>query len=294
MKVKRIPLAIVAAFFVLTAGVSMHSVFAGRIKQDIVSIDLNDLLAKAAKYANRLEGAVFDFVCREEIKEWINPSLEELELVTITDWTRFKTIRRRVVRPVTRSLIYDYQCIRKGGKIYERRILLKENREEKYEPDAPLKTSIFRYGTNMMGPVGLFGARFQPSYIYTIIGEKKIKGKKTVIVKAVPRVENPTSTNLYGKAWIAVDTGDILKIEWNEHRIGHYEIFEERGKKFKRKPRITVRTEFQIEKNGLRFPTDWYIEEAYLTKHGRAFIRSRTWVTYKDFKFFTVEVHIWS
>jgi hypothetical protein len=55
-----------------------------------------------------------------------------------------------------------------------------------------------------------------------------------------------------------------------------------------------VRTEFQIEKNGLRFPTDWYIEEAYLTKPGRAFIRSKTRVTYKDFKFFTVEVHIWS
>jgi hypothetical protein len=191
MKVKRITLVIVAAFFVLTMGVSMHSVFAGRIKQDIGSIDLNDLLAKAANYANRLEGAVFDFVCLEEIKEMINPSLEELKLVTITNWTRSKPIRRRVVKPVRRSLIYDYQCIRKGGKIYERRILLKENKEKKYEPDAPLKTSIFRYGTNMMGPVGLFGARFQPSYIYTIVGEKKIKGKKPLLSKLSPGSKTP-------------------------------------------------------------------------------------------------------
>ena len=143
-----------------------------------------------------------------------------------------------------------------------------------------------------MSPVALFGTRFQSRYEYSVIGEEKIEGRKTVIVDTIPRFEDPKSTNLYGKAWIAVDSGDILKIEWNECRIGHYEIFEERGKKFKRKPRITVRTEFQTEKNGLRFPTKWYIEEAYLTKHGRAFIRSKTTVSYKDFKFFTVEVEV--
>jgi hypothetical protein len=279
-----------AALFILVVNVSMASVFKKRAEQDLSSVDLNDVLSKAADYAARLEGAVFDFVCREEIKEWINPSLEKLELMTTTNWTRTKPAKRRVYNPIKRTVIYDYQCIRKEGKIHERRILLKENSVKKYEPDAPLKTSVFRYGTNILGPVALFGARFQPNYIYTAIGKKKIKGKQTVIVEAVPRVEDLASSNLYGKAWIAVDTGDILKIEWNEKRIGYYEIFEERGKNFNRIPRITVRTEFKIEKNGLRFPTNWYIEEAYLNKHGRAFIRSKTTVKYKDFKFFTVEV----
>lgn len=51
-------------------------------------------------------------------------------------------------------------------------------------------------------------------------------------------------------------------------------------------------SEFQAEKNGLRFPTQLYIEEAYLDKRGRPFVRSKTTVTYKDFKFFTVEVEI--
>lgn len=293
MKHGKMMVVIAIAITVLGGGVQTHSITAGRSGQDIASVDLNVLLAKAADYADRLEGAVFDFVCREEIKEWVNPALE-VQVARVIGVTGHRTYVPRipVIRPVKRSLTYDYQCIRKGGKIHESRTLLKENGKEKNVPNVSLNTAIFRYGTNMMGPVGLFGTRFQPSYKYKIIGEEKIKGRKAIIIETVPRLENSVSTNLYGKAWIAADTGDILKIEWNEHRIGHYEIFEQRGKKFKRKPRITVRSEFQAEKNGLRFPTEWHIEEAYLTKRGRAFIRSKTTVTYKDFKFFTVEVEV--
>ncbi len=143
-----------------------------------------------------------------------------------------------------------------------------------------------------MGPVGLFGARFQPGYEYTIVGEEKEKGRKVVIVETEPKLDDLTSSNLYGKAWLFADTGDILKIEWKENRIGHFEIFEERGKQFKRIPRIKVRSEFETEKNGLRFPSRLFIEEAYSTKRGRVFVRSETTVEYKDFKFFTVEVEI--
>ena len=292
MKQVRISLVVAIAVAVLAGGVPMHSITM-RSGQDIDSVDLNMLLAKAADYADRLEGAVFDFVCREEIKEWINPALEiQVQRIIRVPGHSFYVPRIPVIRPVKRSFIYDYQCIRKDGKIHERRTLLKENRKEKNEPNASLNTSTFRFKTNMMGPVGLFGSRFQPNYKYKVIGEEKIKGRKAIIIETEPRFEDPKATNLYGKAWVAANTGDILKIEWNEHRIGHYEIFEERGKKFKRKPRITIRSEFQAEKNGLRFPTEWYIEEAYLTKRGRAFIRSKTTVTYKDFKFFTVEVEV--
>ncbi len=56
------------------------------------------------------------------------------------------------------------------------------------------------------------------------------------------------------------------------------------------KPRITLRTEFSVEKNGIRFPSKLSLEEAYLTERGRVFVRSETNVVYKDFKFFTVEV----
>jgi hypothetical protein len=64
------------------------------------------------------------------------------------------------------------------------------------------------------------------------------------------------------------------------------------GEKFGLKPRLTLTSKFEVAKNGLRFPTRLMVEEAYLNARGRAFIRSTTQVTYKDFKFFTVEVDV--
>ena len=268
-----------------------------RIENISVPEDLEDLLAKVADYADRLEASVLYFVCREEIKEWINPTLDLRRNRFARDWgisdSGLRELRStRRINKVKKSYIYDYQCIRKDGQIHERRTLIEEDGKAKNEPNASLKTSYFRYGTNMMGPVGLFGARFQPDYDYTIVGKEKNKGRNILIVEAKPKSENPSTTNLYGTAWLYADTGDILKIEWNENRIIHYEIFEMRGKQFKRTPRIKVSSEFEIEKNGLRFPTHLLLEEAYATKHGRAFVRSETTVEYKDFKFFTVEVEI--
>ncbi len=269
-----------------------------KTEQSSDSVNLVELLIKAAAYADRLEASVLYFVCREEIKEWIDPRLEaNLSISVEYSWTGSDPLGRRDIsrlraKRIKKTYVYDYQCIRKEGKIQEHRTLLEEDGEIKNESNVSLKTSVFRYATNMMGPVGLFGARFQSEYVYTIVGEEKKKRRKVVIVEAKPKLDDPTSTNLYGKAWLFADTGDILKIEWNENRIGHFEIFEERGKQFNRIPRIKVRSEFEIEKNGLHFPSRLFMEEAYSTKHGRAFIRSKTTIEYKDFKFFTVEVEI--
>ena len=264
-----------------------------KTEQSSDSINLEDLLVKAAAYADRLEASVLYFVCREEIKEWIDHTLEvKGSFGFVPDPTGQRRIPIVQAKKIRKSFVYDYQCIRKEGQIQEQRTLLEENGKIKNESNVSLKTSVFHYTTNMMGPVGLFGARFQPDYKYAIVREEKKKGRKVVIIEAEPKKDDQTSTNLYGRAWLFADTGDILKIEWNENRIGHFEIFEERGKQFKRIPRIKVSSEFEVEKNGLRFPSKLFLEEAYVTKSGRAFVRSKTTVEYKDFKFFTVEVEI--
>lgn len=57
-------------------------------------------------------------------------------------------------------------------------------------------------------------------------------------------------------------------------------------------PSITLISEFLVEKNGIRFPNYFFIEEAYIDMKGKKFIRSETKVTFKEFKFFTVEVDV--
>jgi hypothetical protein len=44
--------------------------------------------------------------------------------------------------------------------------------------------------------------------------------------------------------------------------------------------------------HGIRFPSRFSIEEAYLDSGGKKFVRSETTVVYRDFKFFTVEVEV--
>ena len=256
--------------------------------------DLPSLLKKTAEYCRKLESSVLDFVCREEINEMIDPALDAPPRPTIITWT---TLEQRAfatapLPKIKNSYVYDYQCIRSGGAISEIRTLLQENRKKKNEPNAKLKTSIFVYGTVLLGPVGILAERFQGDYDYTISGEDTVNKKPVVIIDARPVPGAPVTTNLYGKAWVDPANADILKIEWNESRVGHNENFEKRAASYNRKPRITIRSEFQAEKNGIRFPSKLIIEEAYLNSRGRAFVRSETTITYRDFKFFTVEVDV--
>ncbi len=262
---------------------------------------LDDLLAKAAEYCRRLESSAFDFVCREEIRETIDPKLDvasQPKPITDPGATgymglpasnyRGPTIVFSSVKKIKRSFVNDYQCVRAGRTIREVRTQLEENGKKKVVPNAGLQTSIVVFGTALLGPVGLFGKRFQPDYAFAITGRDRVGGVDAVLVDAKPRPGAPASRNLYGRAWLDPATGNILRIEWSESRVGRFDAFIKRGEAFKRTPRLTISSEFSAEKNGLRFPTSLAVEEAYLDGKGKAFVRSRTEVAYKDFKFFTV------
>jgi hypothetical protein len=270
--------------------------------------DLAALLDKAADYCRKLEGAALDYICKEEIVEVVDPRLDlKQSKTTLTTWTSVGAVGAAstgmgdsrtvvgIVAPVPkikRMLIYDYQCIRAAGEIREVRNLLEENRKKINEPNAKLKTLNFLFGYVLMAPVGIFAERSQSDYDYKIVGTDKIGKRLVVIVDATPKPDAPEAKNLYGKAWIDAATADILKIQWSEKRVNHYEITLKRAEQYNRKPRLTIRSEFQVEKNGIRFPSKLFIEEAYVSERGLVFVRSETSVTYKDFKFFTVEVEI--
>jgi len=260
------------------------------------AVDLGALLGKTADYCRKLESSILDFVCLEEIRETIDPTADIMQASNfwgatdrgwrLGDWTGAS----RPPKKIKNSYLYDYQCVHSGQAIRETRTLLKENGKKTNVPNAALKTSVVVYGTALMGPVGLLGERFQPHYDFSVIGRDKIENRRVVVVDAKPKPEAPETTNLYGKAWIDPATADILKIEWSESRVGRRQIFEKRGERYKRKPRLTLLSEFRTEKNGIRFPTSLVIEEAYVNEKGKAFVRSTTEVAYKDFRFFTVEV----
>lgn len=257
---------------------------------------LGPLLAKAAEYCRRLEASAFDFVCREEIAETIDPNLE-IDRRTPppqSEWNDYigPTIRISRARKIKSTYVYDYQCVRAGRTIREVRTQLEENGKRKVVPNAELRTSVVVWGTALLAPAGIFAERFQQDYDFTVAGNEKIGAAPVVVVDAKPKPGAPASRSLFGKAWIDPSNGDILRIEWSESRVGRFDIFAKRGQIYKRTPRLVIRSEFSAEKNGVRFPSRLSVEEAYLNDAGKAFVRSRTEVVYKDFKFFTVEVEV--
>ncbi len=264
-------------------------------------LPLEEILARAAEYSRRLESSAFDFVCREEIRETIDPSLEAgLKdsspgiFLDLPDSGKYlgPTVSLRSVRKIKRSFVYDYQCVRAGRAIREVRTLLEENGKRKNVPNAELETSVVVFGNSLLGPVGIFGERFKSDYVYSFAGQAKVGRVRALVIDARPRPGAPPTRNLYGKAWVDPATGDILRIEWSENRVGRFDVFERRAQVFKRTPRLVIRSEFEAEKNGLRFPTRFTVEEAYLKESGKAFVRSTTEVVYKDFKFFSVEYDV--
>ena len=268
-------------------------------KETVADVDLPALLIKASEYCRKLNGAALYFICLEEIVETIDPNLDvKKPFVPMITWTagspsgRNQSITTASYKKIKHTLLYDYQCIRDKGETTERRTLLQEDKKKLDEQNAALKTTIIVYEMPLFGPAGIFGERVRPQFDYSVVGREKFEKKPVVVVQAVPKPDAPPGRDLYGKAWIDPGSGDIVKIEWSPSRVGHFEIFKERGEIFKLEPRLTLTSVFEVTKNGLRFPTRFVAEEAYLNARGRAFVRSTTVVTYKDFKFFTVEVDV--
>lgn len=248
---------------------------------------LEAILEREAEYCRRLESAALDFVCLEDITEKIDQSKDIATL-------RWPSARDRPPTSVKRTFLYDFQFVRNGLDIKETRTLLKKNDKEMVVKDAALGTGNFVYQNAVLAPIGIFGSRWREAFSYKISGEGKVGGRSCLIVEAVPKGPSPEIDFLSGRSFIDVTTLEILKIEWSQERIGNYEVFEKRAKRYGMKPKITVTSEFEVEKNGIRFPSRHLIEEAYfgvggMTNSGR-FVRSKTTVIYREFRFFTVSV----
>lgn len=243
--------------------------------------ELETILEKCAEYCEKLKHSVLFFVCNEKITETI--SSRHVTLPQGSD--RF---RRTYTQTEKNVYVYDYQLYRKGDDIKERRILIEENRKKKHEENAQLKTQAFKHENVVLGPIGLLSSYWQTFHDYRIVKEEKFKGDKAVVLEVVLKPEY-TFHHLSGKIWVRKNDFCILKIQWFQHSIKGYENVEKRAEELKAEPHLTLLAEYGFEKNGIRFPSKYSLDETYIIRGSRRFQRSKTVVLYDDYKFFTVE-----
>jgi hypothetical protein len=252
-------------------------------------VELEVILKKCAEYCEKLSNSVLDFVCNEKITEVINNLGPRLRGSSQSVRVYYFNEKGETASPIEKNVyIYDYQLIRKENKIRERRILLKENGKTMNEEDAQLKTKRFGHKHVVFGPVGLLSDQTQQYYDYKIVKEEGYKGEKVFVLEITPKPSIDIEA-LYGKAWVKKSDFSILKIEWNPVSIRNYEKIEELAKKLHVEPEITFVSEYDFEKNNIRFPNKYFVKEVYRGPGWGAFLKSETKVIYKKYKFFTVE-----
>jgi len=243
--------------------------------------DLRDILDKAAKYCSRLSKISLFYTCHEEIVEKIyNP-------YKIKTWGSGYSVEKS-------SYLYDYQLIKKE-EMQEKRTLLKENNNILNEKEAKLKTKRFVHKFVVFGPLGILSKEAQEVFHYSIEKVTTLWDIPVMVVRAIPS-EDADVTWLYGKAWVSLLDGSIMKIEWEENSILDYQNLKIFANTINAEPSIKHSSEYRYIKNDVRFPSYMELIEDYIQDKPsggkRSICKSELLVTYKDYKFFTVETDV--
>ncbi len=248
------------------------------------AVPLPQILEKTKDYCRRLAAASLYFVSRERINErQYSPPLSFPFSLSAIGGPRYV---------IDVSLEYDYQLVRSGALIEEKRTLLMENGQPRNEPNASLKTKLYKHKYMVYGPVGLLGEGWQPRHVYAYLGEDVVDKEKTFLIEARP-AGPPEPALLYGKVWIRKKDFAIVKIEWDQTGLGNFEKVKQMAEMIGHgaEPRISIICLYGIEKNGIRFPDRLTTREDYDSKIGLLRV-SETTVVYRDYKFFIVQTEV--
>lgn len=297
----------------LIVGIVLSALPGGPFAQEVPAaapdpFQLGPVLKQARQYCARLEKAALDFVCLEEVTEILDPSRDRRETPmrfkpegstdsgtttyqgnpTSRPPYRTSFLGNFVMTKTNNTYLYDYQFVRSEGKVEEKRALLEKNGRKADDKTPRPMVSAFNYSDILLAPVRLLDERFEEFYAYRLLGKEKTGGTEALVLEVSPRLTG-VSRYLGGKIWISVDDSSVLRIEWDPSTFGNFESVQATAESYKAQPEVRSYSEFGVEKNGLRFPSADLTEEAYRGADGKLFVRARTGIVYRDYKFFTVE-----
>lgn len=238
---------------------------------------LEKTLQGAVQYCEKMKKSMFHFFCKEDIRETAD---FDHSMGMLGSGNSYKSF-------VKNQYVYEYQLFQEKGKVTESRTLLEQNGIKKKEPDAELKITGMKYKKLIFAPISLVSGAAHPRYYYTLAGEEQLWDEPAVVVEALP-VFYGDSMRLYGKVWISKTDFSVMKIQFYPKSIRASDLIELRSVRHNAKPVVKFYEEFEIKKFGIRFPSRYYLEEAYLFKARPKFVRSELDAKFKDYMFFVV------
>jgi len=266
--------------------------------------ELRKILSRCAEYCRKLADLALYFICEETINETHHQVKEGIDPRDLW-FTQTEKIWQDPIGEVSRKWLTqimdpsrtgrntytcDYQFIKKGDRIEERRILLKENGHKVTDRKKLLEEKRYSVLKPIFASLQVLDQDHQPLFNYKILEEEKVHGNKAFVIEAVPKSGDADGVRS-AKVWVDKESFQILKSEIEGIPLEGYEDVLKDSVLLNIEPLFLTTHEYRVEKKGVLFPerTTVRVEYRGLYRGGRPVSKLKTDMTYKKFEFFTVE-----
>ena len=280
------------------------------VKDATTREQIEKILNGCAEYCRKLADVALFYTCEERIKETtfslrspdrlaelivvrfprdyavqVNESLDGRMQGWVVD--RPQILSTRNVERI--SYDCDYQMIRKLGEITERRIVLKDNGRKVLDEVRLLIEDRYSSLSPVLSLLKIMDKDHQPLFYYRICEEKRMSGKDTYVLEAIPKFGDADGV-CSAKVWVEKSGFQILKSEIEGVPLYGYDDVLREAVYLNIKPFFLRTYEYKVEKNGIMLPerTEVLIKYPSFISSRRE-TKSKIELTYKDFKFFLVE-----
>lgn len=264
--------------------------------------ELRRIVAGCVEYCRKLAEKRLFFTCEESIREvryHLKEAVSNSDLSSYFDVSSgqlSENISITVGQPVqimdpSRTEVNrydsDYQLIRKDGEVEERRIVLRQNGQKPSNWTKLLVEKRFSAVNPILHLLKIFDRDRQGLFYYELLGEAEVRGKKTFVIAAVPRLGNEGEVR-WARIWAEKASFRILKIEIRGVPLDGYDDVVKESTLLNFLPFFLTTHEFVTEKNDLLFPESTTVLVGYPSPR-RPILKYRATLAYKKYKFFSVE-----
>lgn len=187
------------------------------------------------------------------------------------------------------NFLCDYLIVKKGEAVEERRIILKENGRKNADRNKLLEETRFSGLSSLFAPLRVLAKERQQRFNYRIIDEERARGKNAYVIAAAP--ESKDEDGIWSaRVWVDKKSFQVLQCEIEGIPIDGYEDVLNDCAILNIKPIFLTRHEYQIEKNGVMFPSRSKVYVAYPGIDYRGTIEKNSiQLSYDKYEFFMVE-----
>ncbi len=163
----------------------------------------HQVLKKAADYCERLKTIALQYICDEhitrtsyyyDVRRYVKTSGIENVGLPRKRWT--------LKRTADMDIVYDYQLLKKGDRLEEKRKTLAYDGKAWTKKDEPMSILPYQAQYIVYGPIGFLSSSWQTGFEYYDEGrEKASDGREMVVFMSQPN-EFRDDNSVYGRVWV--------------------------------------------------------------------------------------------